>query len=83
MQFPKEKLSRYSNCFLQICIIKKLEEMNCFVQSVLVIQDTVLQLAKSKETLELKANMIEAIQLVLESVDERSKEGNTITLQIK
>ena len=36
------------------------------------------------ETLEqLKANMTEAIQLVLESVDERSKEGKTITLEIK
>ncbi len=36
------------------------------------------------ETMEqLKANMTEAIQLVLESVDERSKEGKTITLEIK
>jgi predicted RNase H-like HicB family nuclease len=36
------------------------------------------------ETLEqLKSNMTEAIQLVLEFVGERAKEGNTITLEIK
>lgn len=36
------------------------------------------------ETLEeLKANMTEAIQLVLETVDERSIEGNTLTIEIK
>jgi predicted RNase H-like HicB family nuclease len=39
-------------------------------------------ISEGKKLEQLKANMTEAIQLVLESVDERSKEGNTITLEI-